>query len=356
MALQMTVRDWSSLGRRIARPRILLPLFAATFAVYLAFLHPWLMNWGATAQEQQMALPGDELLPHPAMQYTRALTIHAPASAVWPWVVQLGQDRAGFYSYDWLENLIGADIHNANTIHPDWQPLAPGGGFRNVSSNYLGGQFGEITVQRIAAISPERAIVMKGGLLSYVLQPVDDHTTRLLMRERSGAAENLLLRLSWDPVHFVMQRQMVRGIKARAEGHPNPPAVLDIAARLGWAAAGVAVLALCLAQGQRRRLWLILPVAATFPALAFAQDMDAALAAFLAVGITTIGALMFGRSWWAPFADIAAIVMFTLLFAPDAYLAFGWAFTFLILATLIGTLATRRLGAGTRQIATATSP
>lgn len=342
--------------RVAVRPRIMLPLFAAIFALYLAFLHPWLMNWGATAQERQMTLPGDEMSPHPGMQFTRAITINAPASMVWSWVVQLGQDRAGFYSYDWLENLLGSDIHNQNAIHPEWQSLAPGDGFNNVSPHYFGGVLSEYTVQRIAAIAPERAIVTTGGYLTYAVLPIDDHTTRLFLRERDAFSDNLLVRLSWDPAHFVMQRQMLRGIKARAEGHPNPPAALDIPARLGWAAAGVAVLALFLVQEKRRRLWLLLPVTAAVPALAFAQDVDAGLAAFLAIGITTGGALAFGRRWWAPFANLAAVVMLTLLLAPDAYVAFGLTFAIVVLAALVGTLATRHRAApvptGARQVVT----
>ncbi len=344
----MIDRFWAQrVLREGVRPRIMLPLFLATFAVYLAFLHPWIMNWGATAQERQMTVPGDETFPYPGMQFTRAITINAPASAVWSWVVQLGQDRAGFYSYDWLENLVGADIHNQNAINPAWQALAPGGGFKMASPGYLGGIGGEGTVQRIAAIEPKRAIVMEGGLLSYVLQPVDDHTARLLMRERGAASDNLLARLTWDPTHFVMQRQMLRGIKARAEGHPKPPALLDLPARLGWATAGIALLALFLTQEKRKRLWLLLPLAASVPALAFAHDMDAALAAFLAVGITAIGALVVGKRWWAPFANIAAAVMLTLLFAPDAYLAFGWAFLLLLAAVGIA-LGTQRRDAAVR--------
>jgi hypothetical protein len=327
----------------VARPRILLPLVLVAIAVYLAFLHPWLMNWGATAQERQMVLPGDAMQPHPGMQFTRAITIDAPASAVWPWLVQLGQDRAGFYSYDWLENLIGSDIHNQNAIHPAWQSLAPGDGFNNVSPHYLGGVAGEFTVQRITAIEPGRAVVMANGYLTYAVLPVDDRTTRMFLRERDAFADSLPLRLSWDPAHFVMQRQMLRGIKARAEGHPNPPLIADIPARLGWAAAGMALPGLFLAQG-RRRLWLLVPLAAAIPALAFAQDVDAALAAFLAVGITIAGVLYCGRRWWAPFTSIAAVVMLTLLLAPDAYLAFGWAFALIIPVVLAHALGARAPG------------
>jgi len=86
-------------AKRVLRPRYLLVLSAAIFALYLVFFHPWLTAWGATVAEQQMTLPGDELAPYPAVRVTRALTIAAPPDKVWPWLLQVGQDRSGFYSY-----------------------------------------------------------------------------------------------------------------------------------------------------------------------------------------------------------------------------------------------------------------
>lgn len=74
----------------------------------------WYNRWGATAEECEKALPGDELVPHPRIASTRAITIQAPPAAVWPWLVQMGQGRGGLYSYDGLENLIGCDIHSAD--------------------------------------------------------------------------------------------------------------------------------------------------------------------------------------------------------------------------------------------------
>jgi hypothetical protein len=71
-------------------------------------LRPWFLHWGATNEEIKKALPGDELCPEAASMATRAVTIHAPAEEVWPWIAQIGQDRGGFYSYSWLENLVGA--------------------------------------------------------------------------------------------------------------------------------------------------------------------------------------------------------------------------------------------------------
>src|SRR4029079_11580546 len=83
-------------------------------------------NWGTTKEECAMYLPGDELLDRPVVRTTEAVWINASANAVWPWLVQMGQDRGGLYSYEALENLVGLDYHNADRIHPEWQRLAPG--------------------------------------------------------------------------------------------------------------------------------------------------------------------------------------------------------------------------------------
>jgi hypothetical protein len=335
----------------IIRPRYLLPLVLVTCLVYGLFLHPWMMDWGTTAQEQQMALPGDDLVSHPAWRLNRAITINAPTGEVWQWLAQLGQDRAGFYSYDWLENMTGADIHDGNAIRPEWQPRAVGDPVPMAPAEVLGVRPGEATVYRVAAIDPGRSLILsqrsspKANSWATVLQPVDSHTTRLLIRERNAKTPTLFARIFGEPAHFVMQTHLMRGIKARAEGNPVPPAILDVPARLGWAVVGVAVIGLFVARGTRGRLWLIAPASIALPALALGHDPDAALAAFLAVGITIVGALYAGRHWWVPFTNIAAAVMLTLLLAPDAYLVFGCAFLTLILAAVgvaSGTWCTQR--------------
>jgi hypothetical protein len=91
-------------------------------ALYLSLLYPWMNRWGVTDSEARMALPGDDAVSGLAITSTRGITINAPASEVWKWVVQLGQERAGFYSNDWLENLVLADIHNSDEIRAEWQP------------------------------------------------------------------------------------------------------------------------------------------------------------------------------------------------------------------------------------------
>src|SRR5664279_5205357 len=99
---------------------------AAIIELYRGRLRPWMYTWGADDDEVVGALPGDELFVAGAPRTTRALTIGAPPKAVWPWLAQIGEDRAGFYSYSLLERLAGAKIHNADTVHKEWQDVRVG--------------------------------------------------------------------------------------------------------------------------------------------------------------------------------------------------------------------------------------
>ena len=148
---------------------------------------------------------------------------------------------------------------------------------------------------------------------------------------------------------------MLFGLKAHAEGHPEAPTTLTAIAQLGWAAAGITVVGLFVSQ-RRRRCWLVLPVAAALPALLTSNDVQAGLAAFLAVGITVLGFLIFGRGWWGSFLVIGSVVMLTLLVAPDAYIVVGLAFALLLLAALGAMVAarSRTLGGVARRLATPT--
>ena len=92
---------------------------AAMVVAWRKAFTPWQRNWGATEEEVTAALPGDELTPPPVEQCTRAITIAAPPEEVWPWLVQMGADGGGFYSYAWMENLFGLQIHNADVSRAD---------------------------------------------------------------------------------------------------------------------------------------------------------------------------------------------------------------------------------------------
>jgi hypothetical protein len=96
------------------------------FLLYAAVLRPWFLRWGASAAETRKPLAGDAVLPNAPSAATRAITIHVPPDRVWPWIAQIGQGRAEFYSYAWLENLFGCQIVNADRVHPEWQDVKPG--------------------------------------------------------------------------------------------------------------------------------------------------------------------------------------------------------------------------------------
>lgn len=208
------------LGWRPARqlPRRLRLLAAAgtgLVAAYLLAVRPWHLGWGATAAERRRSLPGDELVPAPAVQSTRAVTIAAPAADVWSWLVQLGQGRGGFYSYDWLENLAGCDLLSADRIHPEWQNVRAGDFIRAMPATAM-----PEAGWRVARLDAGRALVL-AGWGAFVVEPLDAATTRLIARSRGGGRPRLLTKLlntlTWEIPHFIMERRMLLGIKQRAE-------------------------------------------------------------------------------------------------------------------------------------------
>jgi len=206
---------------------------AATGVGAWAALRPRTLAWGATCNEVVRPLPGDDLVANPLYVTTRAISVKAPANAVWPWLVQLGQNRGGFYTYDVIENLMGLDIHSAAAIRPEWQDLHAGEDYVTLDPD-------EYMKMTIAVLEPERAFVIRSGApgeppqapgsffkgeiewsWAFVLDPVDERTTRLIIRCRAAWADTLAARLAkpllLEPVHFVMEERMLRGIRDRAE-------------------------------------------------------------------------------------------------------------------------------------------
>jgi len=214
--------------RHVARLGTTIAVLALCYASGLVLLRPWHMRWGVTRAELAMQLPGDELVTTGAYRIDHGITIHAPADSVWPWLAQLGQDRAGFYSYSWLERLVGDPVHNADRVVPEWQKIQVGDLVRAVPSNYLGGVFGRDAGWRVTRIVPRRALVLDGWG-AFVIVPVDDSTSRLLVRSRGDGKLTLatvplsaLSLLVFEPAHFIMERGMLRGIKERAEARRSP--------------------------------------------------------------------------------------------------------------------------------------
>jgi hypothetical protein len=199
----------------------------AAAAAYVLLARSRQLRWGASDDEADGSLPGDELIPHPDLSATRAIGVRSPADRVWPWIAQLGQGRGGFYSYDFLENLAGCDIHSADRIVPEWQAVRVGDEVK------LAPQVG----LEVAALEPGRALVLRGGVpmgntappydfsWAFVLREHPDGKTRLLVRERYGYTR------WWAPllvepvqvVSFLMSQKMLRGIRDRAERIAAPP-------------------------------------------------------------------------------------------------------------------------------------
>jgi hypothetical protein len=188
---------------------------AAGAALAYRFLRPAALNWGATAEEIHGRLPGDELLPEPDLVATRAITVDAPPSAVWPWLVQMGPGRAGAYSYDWIERVLGIDIRSADSIVPEFQHLKVG--------DVIGGGRGG-PVMRVESMDPEHMLVWRSEdrrwVWAFVLSEQDGRA-RLLSRNRISTSDaslgERLGMLVMEPGSLVMERKMLRGIKWRAE-------------------------------------------------------------------------------------------------------------------------------------------
>lgn len=208
---------------------MLLAAAAVTGCAYQLVVRPRIRRWGATDEEVDKSLPGDEL--ESPMGYrpvsTRAITIDAPPHEVWPWLVQMGSGRAGFYSHDWVERLLFVtygDGHSATRIHPEWQAL-------RVGDRVPYSRFNTVPVTMVDA---PRCLVAGEWL---VLEPVDDgRRTRLIARTRGGWLEPFARRvplvgmLLWpiavvldrgplELLHHYMESGMLNGIKQRAEQH-----------------------------------------------------------------------------------------------------------------------------------------
>jgi hypothetical protein len=184
-------------------------------ASYPLLWRRWCLTWGATSDEAAAALRGDEIAPDADLVTTRAIAIDAPPERIWPWLVQMGSGRAGTYTYDWLENLFGLDMHSAEVILPQFLDLAEGDEF----------PFGRVTM-RVVALEPNRLLATHVPAWNWVRIfsiSADRGMTRLLLRNRisfprTWPIDQLRRRIISEPGGLLMESKMLRGIKARAEG------------------------------------------------------------------------------------------------------------------------------------------
>lgn len=211
---------------------------AGAARMVLAFVTPMLReprsHWGATAEDAARAWPGDELVPEPKWGWHHAVYVDAPAREVWPWVVQIGQDKAGFYSYEALENLAGCGIHNADRVHPEWQSLRVGDELllhpqMRLPVRWVEEGRGFVAAPRIDLETgrdvppgeplPPRHLAVSWG---FFLDPVGRDRTRFVSRYRVSYPDDLAHRLQTgplfvEPIGYVMDRRMLIGVKERAE-------------------------------------------------------------------------------------------------------------------------------------------
>ena len=170
----------------------------------------------ATSSEKSMPLPGDQFVESPRISSTHAITIDAPTSEVWPWIVQIGQGRGGFYSYSFLENIFGCKIKNAEAIHPEWQSLKLG------EAIHLHPRFPPMIVEQIDFES-HLVLAQRSSIFwtwAFVITHIAKNQSRLLIRTRVTSNLWLVTALLYPAMtcgHYVMERRMLVGIKRRSE-------------------------------------------------------------------------------------------------------------------------------------------
>jgi len=180
--------------------------------LYRMFLRESILTWGATQAEAAARLPGDELLDEADGVATRAIEIDAPTDAVWPWIAQMGPSpRGGAYTYDWIENLLGLNMHSVDQVLPEFQHPQVGDTI-GYGSNLM----------RVERVEPEHVLARRSEdgnwVWTFILEPRNG-STRLISRNRFRLP-TLAARLGMvpmEPASLVMERKMLRGIKARAE-------------------------------------------------------------------------------------------------------------------------------------------
>lgn len=180
-------------------------------------LTPWMDRWGAADSEVAAPLPGDELVPRPAVLYTRSVTVEATPQQIYPWIAQLGAEKGGMYSYTWFETyVLHCELVNADRVHMEWQDLKVGDQVKMCPGNFGPPPY------VVAQVEPNRAVVLghyENGrwmdVWQFVLVPRSDGTTRLILRSRDMKTGGIWAVIR--PGEFIMSRGMLLGIKERAE-------------------------------------------------------------------------------------------------------------------------------------------
>jgi len=193
--------------------------------VYIFLIRPWHLTRGSTREEVQRSLPGDGLVADPKFVWNQAITIHAPASEVWPWIAQIGNKRAGWYSWDAIHRMLGVagsvqyEDRSADRIIPELQDLQIGDEIHMMPEDMGAPPY------QVVAIEPGRALVThiddeNGASWVWVLNPIDAQSTRLIVRFRQTwppGASGLAFWIGDELGSLVMQPKTLSGIRQRAE-------------------------------------------------------------------------------------------------------------------------------------------
>ena len=227
---------------------------------YAVLIRPYELTWGATNKEVSAAMPDDGIVPHPAFDATRAITIRGRPEDIWPWIAQMGYNRAGFYGYDLIEN-VGSKtgIRSATQIRPRLQNPQTGD---------------ELPISAVASlvygrVEPNRYLVWMGaqnppdGVFIWALVPIDSEHTRLISRIRwryVRSVSGVLLGVFTEFGDHVAVREILRGVRNRAEGRAAQPLWVEGAEITGWllALGELAACAIFILSWRRwGRAWLL---------------------------------------------------------------------------------------------------
>jgi hypothetical protein len=183
-----------------------------------------ILTWGATPEEAAGVWPGDEILPEPNLMWTHGITIHAPLEKTWPWIIQIGDTRGGFYSYTFVENLVAGKnlYHNADRIVAEWQNPKQGETIIDIMLAIKDYQPDAWMLAESTDTLNEMGLRWTWG---WNLSAIDAQNTRMVIRMRiqGDMITNPLATFFVNVGGFVMEQNMMQGIKLRAEGHSEPP-------------------------------------------------------------------------------------------------------------------------------------
>ena len=235
----------------LARVGALASIFLLALVVYLSLIRPWQLRWGATDEEASRSMPGDEILQAPELNATRGVTVRALPEEIWPWIVQMGDGRAGFYAYDWFDN---GGRPSATRIIPELQQLEAGDSIPLVAGRVYERVHSVDRLRSTVWISTDQPTT---GSWTWVLDPIDESHTRLITRLRGSyqwTSPIILFQFWIDWGDFPFMRKSMLGIKQRAEGEITDTFSGAVAEGVQW---GIALLEFLIAVWLmfRRRWW-----------------------------------------------------------------------------------------------------